>query len=257
MEDVQGRAPWGDMAREGRADAVLLLGDTCSGPVSMEWAAAEFAGLPVIAVAGNREFYGADRTARLPQLRTAADLAGVTFLEQDMAILNLGGRDIRFLGATLWTDFEVLQSRGMAFTEAMAITDARLHRVREQDASHCVSLAGRPFMAQDMRDLHLDTRAWLDEQLGQRFEGPTVIATHHAPLTSGAADKFGGSGATAGCYSDMSEMVRRHEPDLVAWGHTHAADVDMAFGRTRAVSHQRGYSWEADPLYGPKFVELG
>ena len=52
-------------------------------------------------MAGNHEFYGHHWDAHLALLRAQAGLHGIDFLENDTVTID----GIRFLGATLWTDF--------------------------------------------------------------------------------------------------------------------------------------------------------
>jgi predicted phosphodiesterase len=256
LEMLPSRRPWGRMALEAGVDAVVLLGDTRSGPESIRWAAEEFTDLPVVAIAGNREFYGGERTARLAELRHAASCSHVIFLECDTVEMEIRGQAIRMLGATLWTDFRVIEPQGMCIEHALAQTNARLERVRREDPHHMVTCGDRPFMAEDMRSIHLETREWMHGELARAFDGCSAVFTHHAPLLHGAAEKFGGGPATAGCYSDLSGLLEHYSPEMVAWGHTHAPDVDLVHCGMRSVSHQRGYTWEADVDYAPKIVEI-
>ncbi len=70
--------------------------------------------MPVVYVRGNHEFYGGHLDTRLAEGRAASEASlrtskfGVHMLENDDVVL--GG--VRFLGATLWTDF-MLEGQGM------------------------------------------------------------------------------------------------------------------------------------------------
>lgn len=88
-------------------DAVVLAGDIHQGTRGIEWARKTFSSLPVIYVAGNHEFYGHHWDRLLDELRAAAELWDVHFLENDA--VSLGG--VRFLGCTLWSDFEYFGGR--------------------------------------------------------------------------------------------------------------------------------------------------
>ncbi len=83
------------------ADVVILAGDIGVGLGGIEWAARRFPKAPVIYVPGNHEFYGHD-IGLTDQLKAAAPV--------DIHILNndtLELERIRFLGCTLWTDFNL------------------------------------------------------------------------------------------------------------------------------------------------------
>ena len=62
---------------------------------------AHFRNKEVVYVCGNHELYNGHWDATLAEMRRAADLAGIHFLEN--GILMLGA--VRFLGTALWTDF--------------------------------------------------------------------------------------------------------------------------------------------------------
>jgi len=83
------------------ADVVILAGDIGVGLAGIEWAARRFPQVPVIYVPGNHEFYGHD-IGLTEQLKAAVPV-DIHVLNNDT--LELEG--IRFLGCTLWTDFNL------------------------------------------------------------------------------------------------------------------------------------------------------
>lgn len=253
---VANHLPWGQMARAAGVDMVLVTGDVCSGAAAVEWVAREFHGLPVVLLAGNREFYGGDRTQRLAELRRAAAATdNVAFLECDVSLLDIRGWSVRILGATLWTDFALLECEGISVRDALDHEERR-NLLRHRDPLQRMTVDGKPFTAECMRQVHLDTRAWLEQELARPFEGITVVATHHAPVPENAAVQFNGTPTNAAFYSDLSSLISTYRPSLVTWGHTHAPDIDVTRDGTRFLSRQRGYTWEADPLFGPAIVDL-
>jgi Calcineurin-like phosphoesterase len=98
-------------------DIVVLAGDISVGIKSVLWASrpSTFAGKPVVLVPGNHEFYGGERTRVLELLRAQAAGTNVHLLDRDEVILN----GVRFLGATLWTDFELDLASGTPVEQAM------------------------------------------------------------------------------------------------------------------------------------------
>jgi hypothetical protein len=93
---------------------VVLAGDIERGTRGVAWARTHFANVHVLYVAGNHEHYG-ERIGRLHQkLRAAAAGSNVTILENQQ--YEHGG--VRFFGATMWTDFELLGDPSAAMTVA-------------------------------------------------------------------------------------------------------------------------------------------
>ncbi|HEX7240133.1 MAG TPA: metallophosphoesterase, partial [Longimicrobiaceae bacterium] len=182
---------------------------------------------PVVYVAGNHEYYREAIPRLTGRLREAAGLWGVHFLE-DAAVV-LGG--VRFLGCTLWTDFDLLGERMACADAAKAgMNDFRLIRKSPEL---------RRFHPRDARLLHRRSVRWLREALETPFDGPTVVVTHHAPSARSCAPHFREAPLTAAYASDLEWMLDGSAA-LWAHGHTHRC-VDYAVGGTRVVSNQRGY----------------
>jgi hypothetical protein len=87
--------------------------------------------VPVLYVHGNHECYGSEYFALQHQLRTNLAGTSVHFLERDEFVV----RDVRFLGCSLWTDYELRpQWRTVAMREAeIGVND---HRYIRYVASH-------------------------------------------------------------------------------------------------------------------------
>ncbi len=85
------------------ADAVVLAGDIDEGLKGLRWARQAFPGKPIVYVVGNHEFYRRDWVRHLRDLRVLARGVDIHFLERDS--MEIYG--VRFLGCTLWIDFEI------------------------------------------------------------------------------------------------------------------------------------------------------
>jgi predicted phosphodiesterase len=216
------------------ADVVVLAGDTSTGTRGIELARGWFPGRPVVYVAGNHEYYG-ESTPRLGRkLAEASQGSGIHYLENRQVVV--GG--VRFLGCTLWTDFELFGERQTAMGAAQAMmNDFRLIRV---DPIY------HRFRPADARASHLVSRNWLAEQLDTPFDGPTVVVTHHAPSLRGVNPRFHDHPVTPAYASDL-EWLLDGRAALWIHGHTHVS-VDYEMGGTRVLSNQRGYP--EDPVGG-------
>src|SRR3954452_19421772 len=89
------------------ADVLVLPGDVDVGvdgiALAREWAR----GRPTLYVAGNHEFYGEGIPRHLGKMAEAAAGSTVELLENRVVVI--GG--VRFLGCTLWTDFDLFGER--------------------------------------------------------------------------------------------------------------------------------------------------
>lgn len=218
-------------------DVVVLAGDIGHGPAAIEFARSHLPEtLPVIVVAGNHEFYGSSIETEFEELRASAARApNIHFLELDEAVVEARDSKVRFLGAMLWTDFELrgteMANADMAYA-ASRINDFRLIRYR-----------GRTLTPQDTVAFHRETRAWLEEKLAQEHDGPTVVVTHHSPSGRSEEARYAGGPLTAAFHSNLEYLIEQFQPEVWVHGHSHHS-VDYTVGLTRVFSNQRGYPRE-------------
>ena len=224
-------------------DAVILAGDIHSHTHGLHWAAQTFAGKQIIYVAGNHEFYGAHVYGLIPELRKAASQCGVHFLEQDEVMLD----GVRFLGATLWTDF-ALFGEGLPMSVAMREAARCMpdFRVIRTGVSRGQALKPDRFeiwnsgilQPSDTVKLFSRSRDWLAGKLAEPFDGKTVVVTHHLPSFRSVATRFETDPVSAAFASNLDHLVP--QADLWIHGHTHDA-FDYTLGTCRVVCNPRGY----------------
>ena len=212
------------------ADIVILAGDIGVGTGGLEWAAETFPEVPVIYVPGNHEFYRHDIS--LAQELIGASPEHVHLLNDSACVI--GG--VRFLGATLWTDFEFYGEREAWYSR---------RRAREQMADFSIIRnGGRAFTPEDSVALHRQSVAWLDAELSAPHDGPTVVVTHHLPAEPSVADVYQGDALNPAFVSRLDGLIERHRPKLWIHGHTHTPCDYEIFG-TRVVCNPRGYPGES------------
>jgi predicted phosphodiesterase len=229
------------------ADVVVLAGDIHKGACGIEWARRRFPNNPVIYVPGNHEFYGGELHDVLTALRNQARRFDVELL--DGTQLNLGG--VRFLGATLWTDFALFGSTPTELARAM--TDARFL----MNDFRLIRYGQRGLLSpEQVREIHLEQLQWLKSRLAEPFEGPSVVVTHHLPHPGSIRPKYDGDRLNAAFASDLSHVFG---PPISVWihGHTHDSCDYVATG-TRVICNPRGYlPQEPNPDFDPRLcVEL-
>lgn len=212
------------------ADVVVLAGDIHTGVHGVEWARRQFPNTPVIYVPGNHEFYGGRMQDVLTALRTDARRFDVYLLDGDEVVL--GG--VRFLGATLWTDFALYGTTQSELGRAMAdakygMNDFRVIRYGDQGL----------FRPEHARDIHLGQVKWLAERLAEPSDRPTIVVTHYLPHRQSIHPKYDGDSLNPCFASDLAHLVR---PPVTVWihGHTHES-IDYVVNGTRVVCNPRGY----------------
>ena len=84
-------------------NVVALAGDILTEHYGLAWARRAFPDTPIVYVLGNHEFYNAHYETVLERSRKEAARLDVDLLECNEVVINR----VRFLGTTLWTDFEI------------------------------------------------------------------------------------------------------------------------------------------------------
>ena len=221
-------------------DIAVLAGDIAVGVQAVHWARRKstFAGKPVVLVPGNHEFYGSERTRMLERLREAAAGTHVHLLDRDEVTIQ----GVRFLGTTLWTDFELDVATGTPVPEAMRNAIRGLNdfggSIRERRDGLGPAGPSR-FTPDDARREHALSRDWLQARLDILTALPTVVVTHHAPSPLSVDPLYEGSDLNPCFYSRLPEPLFEAGA-LWVHGHTHASS-DYVHRRTRVVANPRGY----------------
>jgi Calcineurin-like phosphoesterase len=223
------------------AEVVVLAGDIHSGTRGIEWARRQFPFTPILYVPGNHEFYGRDIQETLSDLQKAGRRFGVDLLHGRGVVI--GG--VRFLGATLWTDFALHGADAQSIAHAMS---AARHGM--SDFSVIRHGAHRAFRPEHARAMHLEQVCWIRERLADGFPGPTILITHHLPHPRSIHRKYWGSALNPSFASDLSHLMG---PPVAAWIHGHTHDsCDYLEQGTRVLCNPRGYDpFELNAAFDP------
>lgn len=228
------------------ADVCVIAGDL-SKPVAngVHWIAKNILPhMPTVYVPGNHEYYRSSiREGNLDGLAAAREL-GVNLLMDDLAVI--GG--VRFLGATLWTDYRIMGHQRLAMAHAQsAMNDHR-----------AISLRSSPwerFLPTDALTFHENSKAFLRAAINIPFNGPTVVVTHHCPHPLSIHPRYDGDLLNAAFVSDLSDLIEEGEPNLWIHGHTHSG-FDYTARKTRIVCNPRGYGSENQDFDPNKVITL-
>ncbi|TCA66481.1 metallophosphoesterase [Rhizobium leguminosarum] len=203
-------------------------------------------GMPVVMVLGNHEYYGITIDAALKTAKRMAEGTNVTVLENETVVCG----DVRIIGATLWTDFEIKHGLKTELPlperRAYAINFCRHYMADFQAIFRSDWPAhGMPGLltAKELIDRHLKSRTFIASELGDYFNGRTVVISHHAPLVRSLHPGFKGHPSNAAFASDLSALMAEGNPDLWVHGHVHES-FDYRQGTTRVVCNPRGYGRE-------------
>jgi predicted phosphodiesterase len=252
------------------ADVLVLAGDigsyqansalTASGDT--DFGLARFSPLngwptPVLFVPGNHEYDGLDFDEAHDRLRETCARLGIVWLESE--VLQMNG--VRFVGSTLWTDFDALgPMAGQSlpakipahFSHPNSLYTRQL-KAREKAfraANYYLRKTGTtrgaaPWLAEQVREQALQSQAWLSAALDTPFDGPTVVVTHFAPSLRSADPRYGQVPGTAGFCNALDALLPRAQ--LWLHGHLHCP-VDYRHQGCRVVANPLGYAHKNEQI---------
>ena len=204
--------------------------------------------LPIIYVAGNHEFYASHQRSspfetdqlllKLAERDSESWSHRFHVLDEDTVVID----GIRFVGATLWTDFKLNLSNESQLSARMRNSENLL-----RDFTSIRMRSGERFSAADMIALNASNAAYLRHQMSENFNGKKVIVSHHLPHPACISERYQDSEAnylfsnSAEAFDDLLSSDKA--PALWICGHSHEAS-DVLIGRTRVVCNPFGYDFE-------------
>jgi hypothetical protein len=223
LEHVQRRFPASRVIEPARADLLILAGDIHRHARAVEtfrdWPT------PIIYVLGNHEYYRARMDSLLAEIYRDSRGSRIHVLENDSVVVD----GVRFLGATLWTSFEIGRESGEPPVDDIA---------RQLPDFQIIETPLGVFTPAMSRALHHTSRDYLERALEQPFDGPTVVVTHHAPHPRSIHPRFLNNPVNAAFISDLDRLMGR----AVLWVHGHVHDsFDYVVHGTRVIANPRGY----------------
>jgi len=213
---------------------------------------------PVIFVPGNHEYDALEFDQAHQRLRQACERWGLIWLEQESVVLQ----GVRFVGCTLWSDFDALSSAAGTPANAAAAPGALAEQLKARDKAfraanfylrknHSLQ-GGAPMLAEQVREQALKSQRWLRQALATGFDGPTVAVTHFAPSLLSADPRYGLTPGTAGFCNALDDLL----PAAQLWlhGHLHCPRDYVSRG-CRVVANPLGYARKGEQKnYRPELL---
>jgi predicted phosphodiesterase len=230
-----------DTAASAAADIIVLAGDIDKGMAGIAWARQAFPGKPVVYVAGNHEFYGQQWESLIDKLREAGRTYDVHILEDESVTI----KGVRFLGCTLWTDFDYhgRDKRSSAMREAeKRMNDYRLIKAKPLPGIYWRAKPHR-LTSHHTLQRHRQSRAWLEGELAKGDPASMVVVTHNYVHPKSTAPEYSQDLLTAAFGSVWPEEVLARA-NLWIHGHTHSSSDYLVGGNApnaRVVCNPRGY----------------
>ena len=195
--------------------------------------------VPVLFLPGNHEYDMLDFDDAHARLRATCERLGMHWIEREVLLLQ----GVRFVGTTLWSDFDALgpaaDQPGATLGQQLAAREKAFRAANFYLRTTGGTRGGEPLLAAQVRDLALECRQWLQQALAQPHDGTTVVVTHFAPSLRSADPRYGLTPGTAGFCNAWDDLLAG--ADLWLHGHLHAPS-DYRQGRCRVVANPMGYA---------------
>lgn len=211
---------------------------------------------PVLFVPGNHEYDTLDFDQAHTRLRHTCERLGIIWLEREVItwadILARSGppvtvpaasraQALRFIGTTLWTDFDALGPRtpNTTLAQQLKARDKAFRAANYYLKKTASTRHGEPLLAEEVREQALLCQDWLTRALAVPFDGDTVVVTHFAPSLLSADPRYGLTPGTAGFCNALDHLL----PQATLWlhGHLHAPSQYVSQG-CRVVANPLGYA---------------
>lgn len=188
----------------------------------------------ILYIPGNHDFYHGHYSNTLIHIKDWMVDHGfadkVTF--SDKILVNV--ENYRFVGATLWTDFNKSDPRTLMSIQNMM---ADFHLIAYGDK-------WVKFSPYDALYEHFRAKDFIKNSV--QCEMKTVVFTHHGPTRKSIHEKYSQGGyheaIMNGGYVSQLEEIMLDNDNIKYWihGHTHE-DIEYVCGNTRVMTNPRGY----------------
>ena len=204
--------------------------------------------VPVLFVPGNHEYDNLDFDETHLRLRATCERLGITWLERETLVID----GVRFIGTTLWTDFDALAPADGELTRTLRARAKALRAANFYVQKTGTTRAGLRWLAEGWREQGLVCQAWLRQALAKPFDGNTVVVTHFAPSLRSADPRYGVTPGTAGFCNALDNLL----PLARLWIHGHLhCQHDYMEGGCRVVANTLGYAAKGEQAgFRPQWV---
>jgi len=196
--------------------------------------------MPVLYLPGNHEAYTSsiDRVGALFRQHVSR-LKDFHFMDRHTVAFE----DVRYIGATLWTDFNRGNPLSMMQATGMVKDYLYINNVQEDDRISPEEILRR-------HQLDLD---YICRELEKPWAGKTVVMTHHAPSYQSCRGRYLHSPSNFLYASNLDDLIEGYAPDIWVHGHIHEP-LDYTIGSTRILCNPRGSRFVEGQEFDPFFT---
>lgn len=198
----------------------------------------------ILYVLGNHEFYG-------KFLHSVGDYKLILREVPNLHVLDCDTftyRGVRFIGCTLWTDYD---DGKCALIAHDAVSDFKM--IRKLGKYYDLNYVN----SDDLLQEHQKCMEFLRKEFyhASFHPGPVVVVTHHGPSFYCVHSRYKESRLNGVFYSELSGLIMTYKPTLWVYGHTHEPH-QVEIGNTKVLCNPSGYPHECKDPRAIKLVEV-
>jgi Icc-related predicted phosphoesterase len=199
----------------------------------------------VIFILGNHEYHNVSKKNILTMLEIEQKWKDKESKYENFHVLineTLIIDNYRFIGATLWTDFNKASNKTMVDFDT-EMTDS-ISIYKSYKGTKYSRKGGININSKDILNIHYESKLFLEKELKKDFKGFTVVLTHHAPSFKSISDKYKEDSVSNGSFaSDLEDIIKENKIDIWFHGHVHHSLNYLLYG-TLIHCNPRGYMLE-------------
>jgi predicted MPP superfamily phosphohydrolase len=193
----------------------------------------------VVCIFGNHDYWGMNINNAIEKANLALDVLGllnVYILEDSSVILG----DMKFIGATLWTDYK--GGDPLVMFDAPKVMGDYKRITFEQDGVYS------KLRVSNILNIHQKSLTFILENTKRDYpEQKVIVVSHMAPSINSVNEMYYGDKNNYFYYSALDKYFYEEEFQCDFWIHGHMHSVsDYEIGRTRVICNPRGYVTEME-----------
>lgn len=189
-------------------------------------------------IPGNHEYYDFDISQKSGHLNEKFS-DNVSLVNNHVEEVN----GIRLVFSTLWSSIGV----NKAWCIQRALNDF-----------YVIKYKGRIFSVNEYSTYHQECKDFLTNTFKNRFDGKTVVLTHHLPTFMNYPEKYRNSDINEAFATELFPLIEESNADFWIYGHTHGNTPEFKIGKTSMLTNQLGYvqSGKHDPFDFGAMIEI-
>lgn len=218
-----------DIQFNGRADFLIMAGNIDVQDHGVKYAVqqSQKLNLPVIYILGSQEYYGANSEPLYRKIEREIAGSDVHVLNTTSVVMS----DVMFIGATLWTDFELFGSS----SRNRVLSHAAFHLEDFYNIKLEHSLFSANLTPSISYEWHQRDKGFIQTSLAEDFAGKKVVITYHAPSMQCIPVTEQDNLLSACHASHLDELIEMYQPD--AWFYGQNSPNQFQLGKTTIINN--------------------